>query len=79
MDLPNVLIQLERNPALVAWRPRGLFICVTAGGIILRTARAKPYRWIPNKSDIIANDWSFGSLDQAQKAGEEIFGVRAAG
>ena len=78
MDLPNVIIQLERNPALVAWRPRGMFIIVTAGGIILRTGIPKPYRWHPTKTDIIANDWSFGSIEQAQKAGEEIFGAAAA-
>jgi hypothetical protein len=75
MDLPNVIIQLERNPALVAWRPRGIFIAVTAGGIMIRVAREKPYRWIPIKADIIANDWSFGTIEQAQKAGEEMFGA----
>jgi hypothetical protein len=77
MDLPNIYRQLEANPALIAWRPRGIFINMTAGGVLIRVAIPKPYRWHPTRADVIATDWSFGTMEQAQKAGEEIFGAAA--
>lgn len=64
MNLPNALVQLARNSDLLAVRPRGVAIAITAGLVIIKVGRGKPYRWSPSFADMIADDWSVGTLEQ---------------
>jgi hypothetical protein len=73
MDLPNTVLNLQRNPELVAWRSRGTFVRVTEGGTLEKVGIKHPYRWVPNVRDIIATDWQFGTREQAMKYAQQIF------
>ncbi len=70
MDLPNALMQLSRNTELMAVRPRGVAITMSAGHVMLRLGKQAPYKWVPNFGDIIADDWFVGTLEACRQANE---------
>lgn len=64
MDIGNTVLQLQRDPNLMAWRDRGVAIAVTPKGIILRIMIPRPYPWRPMLADIVAIDWQIGTQEQ---------------
>jgi hypothetical protein len=78
MTIVDVVAALRGAPHLVAARPKGLAICMSDRGVLIRIAIARPYRWVPSAHDLQAIDWRMFTREQYGQVLREAAAAEAA-